>query len=79
MLNSISPRNVVIERLRQDIGEPTENDIRTAVLCGEMGCEDMRQFIENHPVLRCPYADRPDGRERCERLREAYQAAIRCG
>jgi len=79
MSNSPNPREVVAKRLKQDLDEVTENDIRTAVLCGEMGCGDMRQFILGHPDLRCPYANQPDGQEKCERLREAYVAAIQGG
>lgn len=73
---TVNPRGVVVERLKRDLGEATERDIKAAVLCGEMGCEDMREFILNHPVLRCPYGALPDGRDRCRTLREEYREAI---
>ncbi len=73
---AVNPRKVVEQRLRQDLGEVTEADITSGVLCGEMGCREMKEFILNHPVLRCPYGRFPDGEDRCARLREEYRAAI---
>ncbi len=53
----------------------TEDLVHAAVPCGEMGCAEMKQFIEDHLVLRCPYAGQPELQEKCQRLREGYLAA----
>lgn len=72
------PRAAVRERLEADLDVVEERDVRSAVFCGEMGCDEREQeYLIRHPNLRCPYVDRVDEpRTHCMRLRETYQAAI---
>jgi len=71
-------RSVVIDHLNEYLGKAEEIDIRSAVLCGEMGCGDMADFIFNHDELRCPYNGRVENpQEACHKLHEAYQQAIK--
>ncbi|MDR8390711.1 hypothetical protein NC796_06165 [Aliifodinibius sp. S!AR15-10] len=73
-------REVVIDHLNEYLGAAEEIDIRSAVLCGEMGCGDMADFIFNHDELRRPYNGRVDNpEEACHKLHEAYQQVIRDG
>ncbi|MFB6153637.1 MAG: hypothetical protein ABEJ27_05235 [Halodesulfurarchaeum sp.] len=71
-------RSVIHRRLREDLGEYDEIDVRSAIFCGEMGCGEREQeILVDHPDLRCPYMDRvenPSGY--CRRLRSAYTAAV---
>lgn len=70
-------REAVRGRLEKDLGQLEEIDVRSAVLCGEMGCAEMADFISRHRRLRCPYMGRVEDPEgACRRLREEYQAAI---
>ncbi len=73
------PRQVVVSRLQQDLGQVEAIDIRTAVLCGEIGCDDQTvKYVEQHPHLRCPYQGRVDDPHHyCMQLRREYQAAVR--
>ena len=72
-----NPREVVKSRLRGDLGDVEAADLRTAILCGELGCgREVQEFIAKHPALRYPYEGRvPDPKTYCERLRREYHAA----
>lgn len=74
-----NPRQVIVQRLQQDLGQVEPADIRTAVLCGEMGCDEVtQQYIQSHPGLRCPYQGRvEDPQGHCKQLRTAYLVAVK--
>lgn len=71
----INPWETVRKRLEEDLGKAEEIDVRSAILCGELGCREIVQdFISRHPDLRCPYMGKVDDpRAYCERLRKEYQ------
>jgi len=71
-----NPREVVERRLIKDLGRATEAHITAGVLCGEMGCGEMMEFIDRHPDLSCPYGGMRDGKEKCDRLKAEYRSAI---
>lgn len=72
-----NPRQVIKNRLNRDLEEVEEADIRSAVLCGEMGCDEMETFISENPQLRCPYSGRvEDPAGACEQLRREYLEVI---
>lgn len=74
----LNPRKVIENRLRADLGSIEEMDIKSAIICGEMGCGPTEQeYLNKHPLLRFPYMNRVDDpRKYCERLRKEYQEAI---
>lgn len=75
---NINPREVVRRRLLEDLRKVEAIDVRTAILCGELGCgEIVQDFVSRHQSLRCPYIGRVDDpKAYCERLRREYRAAI---
>lgn len=77
----LNPRQIVEQRLKADLGEADPMDIRSAVLCGELGCDEVTQdYISRNPRLRCPYSGRVENASaHCERLRQEYQAAVTKG
>ncbi len=40
-----------------------------------MGCGEMKDVIEAHTDLACPYAGHENGAERCAHIREVYAGA----
>lgn len=74
----INQREIVKKRLKEDLGKAEEIDVRSAILCGELGCgEIVQDFISRHPDLRCPYMGKVDDPSAyCERLRKEYQESI---
>lgn len=73
-----NPRKAVIQRLQKELGKAEEIDIKSAVICGEMGCgESMQDFLLKHPELRCPFMGKvEDPRASCENLQKDYRSAI---
>lgn len=72
------PRKAVIQRLQKELGKAEEEDIKSAVICGEMGCgESVQDFLLKHPGLRCPFMGKvEDPRTSCENLQKDYRNAI---
>lgn len=75
--NVNNPREKVREYLLEHLGQDEEIDLKSAVLCGEMGCGEMSKFIAASPNLRCPFENRIEQpQEHCKRLREIYQNSM---